>query len=935
MNANMNTTAVPVEQEMICDKVDRLARELSEALPHWANGQFMAMVYPDGDIRAYWFRSLSRDENGRATDPIVKAILGTLLGSGAGLLLSRAETKASIEALERAKFAPDDSDFALSELQAGIREGQSAGAAAVVPERLEDFDIYGKGAKAVGKATAALNPTLRAAHSPSAIHRSIMADLQETGFYLEKNARGEGNIAAETAMKYWDRGALGQAIADHKSIFSEGRKAGLTMTRDAFEEAVGKAMRRGDVGENEWVTQAAQSWRKKLFDPLKDEAINVKIFKPDVSVDTAPSYLSRVYKTKLMQAEEPEFKRITSDWLRGQLQTLQEAAERDASKAGKKIDIPEFVNAADREAYIKQISDDIFDRLTGRGGLGEPAYAVTVTNRGPMKERTFSIPDALIERYLESNINMVGRRYARVMGADVELARRFGSPDMADKIAEVKADYAKLREAAGGDAKTLLQLTNREKRDLNDIAGVRDILRGQYKLAQQHTNFARVLSAAQTFNYIRAMGSVMLNSLNDVARPIMVNGLGRYMSEGIVPLVTNLKAIKLAAKDAQIAGAVTERLLQSRVSTLAELADPYAANSPIERFLTNVAEKFTSATFMPHLDDFNRSMSSVLTQNRIIENVLAASEMKSIKAVKEAGSSQTVNVSRRFVDFGKLDKAERAYMGFLGIDETAASKIADMFDQHGDVNGNVHIPNLEQWDTEARQAFAAALNKDIDGTIVKKGAGDTALLFNTPVGRAFIQFKSFALASHQRVLMRGLQEDQARLFTGMISMATLGMFSFWVTSQIAGREIPDLTEDAGKWLTEGVDRSGVLSLLFEANNIFEKLGGNGVYSVASKLSTGEDKKRTASRYQSRGAWESLFGPSYGLGQDLASMLSVPMPLTHGETPKITKQDVGTARRLTPFASLPYLRWLVDGGFPLDKESGGFKGVVPWLKDKAE
>ncbi|WP_425963755.1 hypothetical protein [Rhizobium nepotum] len=74
MNVATNTTAPAAEQELICDKVDRLARELSEALPQWFNGQFMAMVYPAGDVRGYWFRSLFRDENGEKTDPVVKAV---------------------------------------------------------------------------------------------------------------------------------------------------------------------------------------------------------------------------------------------------------------------------------------------------------------------------------------------------------------------------------------------------------------------------------------------------------------------------------------------------------------------------------------------------------------------------------------------------------------------------------------------------------------------------------------------------------------------------------------------------------------------------------------------------------------------------------------------------------------------------------------------
>ena len=59
------------ENELPLDRVERLARELSETLPQWANGQFMAMVHPDGDIRRFWFRN-ARDEGSKPVDPIVR-----------------------------------------------------------------------------------------------------------------------------------------------------------------------------------------------------------------------------------------------------------------------------------------------------------------------------------------------------------------------------------------------------------------------------------------------------------------------------------------------------------------------------------------------------------------------------------------------------------------------------------------------------------------------------------------------------------------------------------------------------------------------------------------------------------------------------------------------------------------------------------------------
>lgn len=822
------------------------------------------------------------------------ALFGTFLGAGAGALLSKAERGAALQAFDRARTFADDSDRNLSEFRSGVAE--SMGAAAAPAAKLEDFDIAGKGARAVGKATAKLNPTLRAAHSPSAEHRSIMADMQETGFYLERDLKGEGSSAVESAMKYWERGALGDAVTSNVDLYVVGRKAGMTMSLTEFNEAVGKAMRRNDVGENEWVSKAAAQWRTKLFDPLKKGAIETGIFADDVAVTTAPSYLSRLYKSKLIEAEEGAFKGITKQWLRGQLETIEETVARAAMKGKKtEADLPEFVSPADKEAYIQQIADDVFNKLTGRTGIGEPSYAITVAKRGPMKERTFSIPDHLIERYLESDIELVGRRYARVMSADVELARKFGRADMRDQITKVRESYAKLREeaaAAGASEKKLLALSAREKRDVNDLEGIRDILRGQYKTQLQHTNFARVLNAAGTFNYIRSMGAVLINNLNDAARPIMVNGLKRYMGEGIAPLMTNLKAVKISVREAKILGAVTEKALLSRLSSMAELADPYAMASPFERFLDNTATIFSKMTLMPWFNDMNKGIASVLIQNRILSNAIG--------------------------DFDKLAASERAYMGFVGLNRETIDRIATMFNQFGEVDGNVHIANVEHWtDDVAVRAYAAALNKDVDSTIVTKGAGDIPLFANTPAGRALIQFRSYALASNQRVLMRGLQEGPGSVMTGIVAMTAMGMFSYWIGAKIAGREV---SSDPGTWVAEGLDRSGIFSLPFEVNNTYEKLGGSGVYSAAAKITGGTPRKAT--RYATRGVVDAYAGPTFGLAKDLASLISAGMPVTRGERPDFTPSDTDTARRLTPFASLPYFRWLVDGT------------IVPEIKERA-
>lgn len=1207
------------------------------------------------------------------------AVLGGLLGAGAGALFSRAERAAALQSVERAMAEPDITDEALSEIRAGLREGQSAGAAAVDRANLEDFAIEGTAAKAAGKAMAKVSPILRAAQSPSAAHRSVMADITETGFYIEKNTRGEGNIAVESAVKYWDRGVLTKGLEETNTIYREARKTGLNMTPAVFREEVSRAMRRGDVGPNDAVSRAASAWRRNLFDPLKEAAIEVGLLPADVNVKTAVSYLTRIWNPRKLNAQEDRFRAVVKPWLSDQVDAIQfkadeirignriveadkqreafdrvsrrlddiesriadrqriragkersletlrrqrqgvlaqraprelvaalrnldetqamvqavkdaRAAARSAGKKqpfaerspvlsiirdkggvriGSKLDhelramdvtpkthpglfrreggigdvdnfvrsehevfndfaedgagyadpisvmeaireelagrplrtpaaleaeefaenidrvaaewlasvgldenatvrevrefisqvrraeqntdgldtrisrfereleefddatagiagerriteaeaktirdtlnelegeldqvaeianasprvslvvdyattkrdlfktklaqrttqkridalkrieaegtatdemlaelrareiefergtamldglkakadklepmvpkvkqeIPEFISEADRSDYIDQILEDIFATLTGRASQGMPSYDMTIAARGPLKDRTFNIPDELIEEFLEQDIELIARRYARVMAADVELSRKFGSPTMKEQIEGIAADYTRLRdEVRASDMKPkdkearLSALAKREKSDVEDVAGMRDVLRGQYKLDSQHTNFARVLNSAMAFNYVRILGGVWFSSLSDAYRPIMTNGLGRYMNEGIKPLFTNLKAIKMSVEDAKMLGAVTERMLQSRIATMAELADPYAQNSPFERFLQNVTSVFSRMTLLPWWNDMQKSISSVLTQNRMIRNSLG--------------------------DFDALSAAERKYMGFVGIDRFMAERIGRMFQEFGQVEGNVHIPGVERWtDDGARRAFAAALNKDVDGTIVTKGMGDVPLFMNTPGGRALGQFKSFSLASHQRMLMRGLQEGPGSAMTGILGMATLGMMVYWLKQREAGREVSD---NPGTWIAEGIDRSGVLALGFEINNTFEKVGGAGIYTGMARLFPERSQEAPASRYATRNAFGAALGPTFQLGADLTTLGSLGVQAMRG-TADPTPGDVSTMFNMVPGRSLPYWRWLIDGGFGL-QDNSAFRGFRPELQD---
>lgn len=1130
-------------------------------------------------------------------------IFGGLLGGGVGALMNSLQKRAAIGAIDRVRNAAREGTSltpVADQVEEYAREGitASAGAAARRQDTLEDLTVAGAVTERYARTIARLNPVLRALDSPSAAHRRVMTGMLENSVYLKMNLEGRGSAAVETSQKQWERGALGAAVEEFRDIYRTARAEGSTLTPEQFNREVSFAMRRGDQSTDPFIQKAAQTYRARVFEPLKNEAIENGLLPADVDVTTADSYLTRLWNPRIIEAQEQEFRRVATDDVReqveaavqkltetkdrrlqrvtseitdletpgddraalledlprqleemrqqnprlatvedqlgelrrelagvrksgdqaarsalskrieqitadagtdyanfvtkrnliqtriarlrnniagreNQVEVLQgriadieasnierlrrlhrsltiidediaksspevwqeklakarthfasvlersnkaqerlaqarargegpaldnaetrfEAAENkrlaDAARYADRIEEIETIDPEDAvaelrrlietrledaaglvqretqrmiqvarqldaadpkrvvnrakqlrsraasierdyldrvevgldrqnnyEAYIGEIVDGIYNTLTGRSVTDIPRDIVQ-SARGPLKERTWNIRDDKVEQFLENDIEMIARRYTRSMSADVELARKYGSPTMVDQLTEIQNDYKTLRQRIinsdldpAQKEKRLKDIAGQERRDLNDLKAVRDLLRGNYRPEDNSTNFARVARAAGQINYLRTMGGVVVSSLTDAVRPAMVHGLRAYMQDGIGPLVRNLEAVKLSAKDAKLAGAISERVLQSRMATLAELTDPYAANTPFERLLNNMANNFTTLTGMSHWNDAQKTIASVMTQNRVLRNV-------------EKG-------------VGNLRDRERAYMGYLGMDEGASQRVLAQFRAHGETVDGVYVANTEEWtDDIAKRAYFAAINKDVDATIVTRSVADVPLFMHTPVGRAVLQFKSFALASNQKVLMRGMQDGPGRLMGGIAGMTTIGMMVYYLKQMEAGR---DISNNPGTWIAEGLDRSGIFAIGFEINNAVEKAGGPGFYSglaaLGQAVAPGSDAREPASRFATRGVIDGFLGPSFGLANDVVGVSAIGLRNLSAATGQggelgVEPADIQTLRRLAPYASLPYWRWLIDGGFGFDY------GVVPTLKDAVQ
>lgn len=526
---------------------------------------------------------------------------------------------------------------------------------------------------------------------------------------------------------------------------------------------------------------------------------------------------------------------------------------------------PDFSRVAD------DIANEAFDSLTGKtiDPQTRPEF-LKITARGPMKDRTLNIPDELIEEWLESDVAQVGRRYTRVMGSDVELANKFGDVNMTEQLKAIRDDYARMRQGMTDDEvrrwfgarkgltaeEKLALLDKAERDDIRDISAVRDSLRGTLEQQANAGNYAAITRMANAYNYIRSMGEVVLASLTDAIRPAMVHGLMQFM--GDAPKMASAGA-KASIQEAKLAGNVSERVLHHRLGTMFEIFDPYSGKNPIEAFLAKGTDLASRWNGIRMWTDFMKSVSSVMTQNRILNNV---------------------------GKYGDLPQKEKAYLAYLGIDANMADRIAAQFAKHGETVDGVRVANTEEWTRgldgaeldKARaevRAYRAAMNKDIDSIIVQKGVADLPLLANTPTGRALLQFKSFALASHQRILLRGLQEDQARFVGGVVAMTMMGMFITYMKALSGNRpeNIEKMMSNPGWWVGEAVDRAGIASVPMELSNMVEKMTATAGYKfnpLKAPFTAFDESGSISQKNQNRNFMGSLLGPTGGLAEDLAT-----------------------------------------------------------------
>ena len=745
------------------------------------------------------------------------------------------------------------------------------------------FEVKGKLAKGLVKVFG-FDPLSRTMTSDSLVTRRVANMLAENPVDVD----GAPLQSVESLSKI-KSGRLYSAIDNNNIAYDQYRKGGGKMKRREFNEAVSRAVRTGDSDVPE-IKASAEYWRNELYNPLRDEMIELNMLPDDVDVSTSVNYLNRVYNKQKLQANMPSFISKVSKWLKDKDETLYQnakdaqakldagdIADGERAKLQAIIDKAEFKKGKDFEPEdYENIAQQIHQRILGTpdgrlpydwkmgegfssGNKGSSLNGAGAL-RGPLKARRFTIEDDLIEEFLENDIEALGTRYLQQTGADIELTRKFGNVTLDNEIKQIQDYYSEAMKKASG--KEAVKLGNKMDADIRDIAGMRDRIRGVYGF-QEDNVWTRIGRSSRDLNYLRLLGGVTVSSLPDAARIVMAEGFTKTFSRGLGALATNTKQFKLAAAEAKRYGIGTDVLMSGKAEVIADVGDYTQGGTMVERGLRSAANKFGRINFLDYWTSGMKQLHAVTMQTSIFD-----------------GLSK-----------GKFDKR----LTRLGIDKQSAMDMMEQVNKYGKNEDGVWITNAKNWDRpDLERMWGAAMRKESDRVIIMPGQ-EKPLFMSSELGKSIGQFRSFILSATQRVLVAGVQGQDHNAIGGAISLVGMGMFSYYLKSNIAGRETSD---DPTAWVIEGIDRSGAVGVIGEINNTIEKISSN---SVGLRPLLGISAP--ASRFVSRSVSESLLGPTFG------SLLSTTVAASNALTSKgeMTEADVRALRRLIPLQNLSVLR----------------------------
>lgn len=797
------------------------------------------------------------------------AVLGGTLGGGMAKLNKASGAAAKAQIKEILKEHPSV-EIGLTEKGAEFR--RSAGAAETDVSDTELAGLNSTLTKILTGPEFLRSPVIRGLTSESDLVREVTQNLYDHPFITKGDIRGRGVQSVESELEA--DGGLIQAMSFFKKQFMEVQglkgddfagfirarakaKSGKGMTLDEFSSEVSKAMRRGDKHDVPQIEATAKRLRTEMDKRVK-RLQELELLDPNLKVKTAESYLARMYNIDKITTEAPKFKRIIRNYF---------------NRENPRMDGDE----------LDALTDKTYDNIVGMGddSLQLMAMAKHMSegrSKTFTKQRKFMIPDEEIEEFLVNDITQTFPLYVRQADhliAHQDLLNRLGFESRADLLKALQGEITSKINKVGEGTPEAVKLTKQFKKDAQLVNNMLDDILGIYGRASNTpvNKFFRVL---RKYTVTTLLGAVTLSSLPDMMMNVFKHGMGRA-GKSYFDSIANFKSLKLETdqlKDFGVALELEENQLLRR------LTDPdyslHGQSSMIEDYADEVVQVFGKASLLTYWNNFHKRIAAHTSMSR------------TIRALQDAQK-------------GTISAKEKTRLAQLGINPEHYDRLLNQFKRFGGKQDGSFIANPRDWDdVEMKKLFGTAIRSEVDSTILTPSRGDLPFAARqNEFLKTIFQFKSFAFAATNRILLSGLQRRDIEALQGIIGLIGLGAISGMIKNQIRGKESSTEPVDL---IREGMFRSGVWGYFME----------NLLAGGASMAGT-----TASSRFAGRNIHGMIFGPNANLIEDTASNIITLRKVVTGED--TTKSDRKKLLKAIPFNNLFYIRSLLEDVFDVQED----------------
>lgn len=634
-------------------------------------------------------------------------------------------------------------------------------------------------------------------------------------------------------------------------------------------------------------------WEKEVQSVLDDllEPYNDLILRRGMRQERLVNKANELRKSADPKVFEGRVKELTDKVLK----RAAEFGDTVRQRGGDQVDLTN--GKADFKAISRETAEDVAAKIMGTNG--RMAWADLIREkRGMEYARMLDIPSDTVKDFLENDIERLVVSYVKTLGADIPLTKKFGAPNIADAFLaledERKIVLEKLQSATNknGDKlegsaleKAQMEIGEFYRNAHNDLETLLQRVRHERGVPRDPRSWgARGARMALNLNTARFMGGVLLSSVPDIARPVMKYGLARVMKDGLLPMITNFKTIRMSQREAQLAGTANDIALHARAKQLYDVFDDAARGNKFERGIEYMSSKIGLIGLFDHWTVAMKQFTAGLANAKLLDSIEVV--MTPGASAKRLADATTYLASKNLTP---------AHMETIWKQVTGGPG-------GGKVNG-VWLPNTESWaqgttiEKESLQAYRAALVSDIDDTIVTPGLERPSWMDANLPAKMLAQFKSFGMSSTFKTLMAGLQQRDMAFVNGTLISLAFGVLSYYLWAKATGGKAEQEMMNAGldKWVDEAITRSGVLGVFDEIQR--------GAQHIPYVQAVASFSGRPSTRREGGDAVEAVLGPSFDLLEKVGGVV------TSIDDP--TASTVHQARTMLPWQNVFWLRQAFD------------------------